>query len=241
MTKAMPRTNLPKNCWVFSKGKYIQLDRGFKNPCTTLPYVDLEHEEMLKDNGIPYKKTHRTLDGTSVEVLEYWNPYVDLKQKEVTLPLFAQVPGGYKYCGRNYTGKKYTSEVIDSLRTIKMIVEDLLEEGCWIRLKADFCEYAKANLAGNIAVVCRAHVNLPYFPEYKVNMNNDNFMILRVIGIAGLSEWVGIFDMNKIAKNCILHLLVPQHLAGLVIGKEGSRIKWWAEMLGVKKIQVIPV
>jgi len=234
MTKAMPRTNLPKDCWIFSKGNYIRLDRGFENPCTTLPYVHLEHEEILKANGIPYRKAHRTLDGTSVEVLEYWNPDAELEQRDVTLPLFAYTNGGYMYCQKNYTEKQYTSKTMDDLKVVKLLVEDLVK-------KYRMHKYAKANLAGNIAVVCRAHVNLPYFPEYKVNMNNDNFTILRVVGIAGLSEWVGIFDMNKITKDCILHLQVPQNLAGLVIGKEGSRIKWWAEMLGVKKIQVIPI
>lgn len=47
--------------------------------------------------------------------------------------------------------------------------------------------------------------------------------------------------MNKIKPNSNITIQVPRHYAGIIIGRKGKNIKVWKKMLGVSKIQIIPI
>ena len=238
--KTMTTSNLPQKCWIFEKGRYIL--KGGMLP--KLPYVNLKYEAILKSNGIPYRKTLKVSDSIlfsdSKEVYEYWNPEV-FEEKELTLPLFAKMPdGSYKYCEKNYSANVPTDDTIEAAqKTQEFLEEEMFNYNQILREVQDY-KFAKEKLADSIAVACIS-TNTPYVSIYEINMNHERFMILRPWSCIDLSDWVAIFNMNKIVQNGYITLQVPKHIAGLVIGQGGTNIKAWAEKIGVKKIQVIPI
>lgn len=238
--KTMTTSNLPQKCWIFEKRRYIL--KGGMLP--KLPYVNLEYEAILKSNGIPYRKTLKVSDSIlfpdSKEVYEYWNPEV-FEEKELTLPLFAKMPdGSYTYCEKNYSANVPTDETIEAARKTEKFVEQEIEDYDQILREVQHYKFAKEKLADNVAVVCISS-DTPYTSIYEINMNHENFKILRVPGRIYLSDWVAIFNMNKIVPNSYITLQVPQHIAGVAIGRSGTNIQAWAKEIGVKKIQVIPI
>ena len=78
-------------------------------------------------------------------------------------------------------------------------------------------------------------VDLNPYTALEIDMNKDNFKIFK------LKDWLVFFDMHQIKSNVYVELKVPKYIAGLVIGVRSSIVKKWAEELGVKKIQVVPV
>lgn len=235
--KTMTASNLPKNCWIFEKRRYIL--KGVR--LSELPYVDLEYEAILKSNRIPYRKTSKEFYFPNPkEVLEYWNPEV-FEEKELTLPLFAKMPdGSYAYCEKNYSQNVPTVETIEAAQEIEKFVEQEINDYDQILHEVHYYQFAKNKLADNVAVVCLSS-NTPYTSIYEINMNHERFTILRPHSGIYLSDWVAIFNMAKVAPNGYITLQVPKHIAGFVIGKAGSNINSWAREIGVKKIQVIPI
>lgn len=242
--RTMTTSNLPQNCWIFDKRRYI-----FKGVLSGLPYIDLEYEAILKSNGIPYRKTLKVSDSIlfsdSKEVYEYWNPEV-FEEKKLTLPLFAKMPNGsYKYCEKNYSEKVPTVETIEAAQKTKKFVEQQIENYEEILHEVQRYKFAKEKLADKDAVVCISYTtpfdDPPFTSIYEINMNHENFKILRVPGSNYISGWIAIFNMNKVVPNGCITLQVPTHIAGFVIGKGGSNIKAWAREIGVKKIQVVPI
>lgn len=244
--KTMTASNLPEKCWLFSKNRYIPFGKKFPK----LPYVDLEFEDILKSNGIPYRKTLKDLHSLFLselkEVCEYWNPEV-FEEEEFTLPLFAKLPNGsYMFCEKNYSEKVPTVETIQAAQKTEKFVEQQIENYEEILREVQRYKFAKEKLADNVAVVCISS-NTPYTSIYEINMNHERFTIFRPYsfrpygGGICFSDWVAIFNMNKVVPNGCITLQVPTHIAGFVIGKGGSNIKAWAREIGVKKIQVVPI
>lgn len=237
--REITRASLPQKCWIFKKGRHILESVMLPE----LPYVNLEYESILKSNGIPYRKTLKVLNSilfSEKEVYEYWNSEV-FEEKELTLPLFARMPdGSYKYCEKNYSGNVPTAETIEAAQKTQEFLEQEMFNYNQILREVQHYKFAKEKLADSIAVACIS-TNTPYVSIYEINMNHERFMILRPWSCIDFSDWVAIFDMNKIVQNGYITLQVPKHIAGLVIGQGGTNIKAWAEKIGVKKIQVIPI
>lgn len=235
--KMMTTTILPEKCWIFSKGRYIL--RGFPS-LPQLPCVHLEYEDLLKHLGIPYRRVIRQSYFTSQEVCEYWNPDVGLNERDLSLPLLAEINGSYRYCERNYSEKVLTDETIEAASKTQKIVSAAIHDYLQILEEVDNYRFAQEQLSGEASTVCFSS-GTPYSSVYNISVNHDNFKILRILGYRGLLDYVAIFDMNKIVPNSCITLQVPSHLAGFVIGKRGRNIQAWAEEIGVKKIQVIPI
>lgn len=236
----MTTSNLPQKCWIFEKRRYIL--KGGMLP--KLPYVGLEYEAILKFNGIPYRKTLKVSDSIlfpdSKEVYEYWNPEV-FEEKELTLPLFAKMPdGSYKYCEKNYSQNVATDETIEAARKTKKFVEQEIEGYDQILREVQHYKFAKEKLADGVAVACIS-TNTPYTSIYEINMNHESFKILRPLNRIYLSDWVAIFNMDKVTPNGYIPLYVPNHIAGAFIGRSAANIHAWEKEIGVKKIQVIPI
>lgn len=235
--KKMTTLNLPQNCWIFYKGRYILKGKVLSE----LPYVGLEYEAILKSKGIPYRKTLKEFCfSNSKEVLEYWNPEV-FEEKENSLPLVAKLPdGSYMSCEKNYSANITTDETIEAAREIEKFVEQEINDYKQILREVHHYRFAKEKLSGSVAVVCISS-NMPYTSIYEININHESFMIFRpYVGIY-LSDWVAIFNMNKVAKNGYITLQVPKHVAGVFIGKNASNLHSWETELKVKKIQVFPI
>jgi len=233
-------TKLPKKCWIYTKKRYIA-----KTTLPELPFTYPEYEDILKAHNIPYRKFSKYLyDGAdeATEICEYWSPEAGLKEEDLTLPLYVRLPdGSFRYAERNHTQKIPTAETIKAAKEIQKLVITEVEEYKEKLRKLNACQFAKEQLEGRIATVCIS-TNTPYRDCYNANINGDNFKILRISGFLGfLSDWVAIFDMNKIVPNGYITLQVPTAYAGSVIGKSGSNIQAWAQEIGVKKIQVVPI
>ncbi len=239
--------NVPNNCWIFSNHQYTchSSEHGFVLPYVlsgsehgfTLPYVHPRYECLLKAHHIPYRKINKTDIG---EVCEYWNPEV-YEEETVTLPLYAKMPDcSYRYCEKNYTGKVVTLETLQAAEKTKHFVLDVIDQYCIIVNEVERYQYVKEQLAGGICKVCYA-TNLPYNSCYEIKMNYDSFVVFRFWRCISYSDWVVIFDRNKIVKDGYITLQVPKQIAGMVIGEGGKNVKEMANILKVKKIQVIPV
>lgn len=239
--KTLTTTLLPERCWIHLKKRYIL--KGMTLP--ELPYIDLEYEGILKFYGIPYRKVTKYSpyfnDDKIKEVCEYWHPEIGLTEKELSLPLFASVGGNsYWYCQKNYSEKILSSESIEAAEETEKFVQKQVNDYMQILREVNHYQFAKNQLSGQLVTVCISR-DTPFDPIYEINMNHDNFKILRVPGRICLSDWIAIFDMNKIVPNGYLTIQVPKHIAGFVIGKAGANIQAWAKAIGVKKIQVIPM
>lgn len=235
----MTLLNLPQKCWIFEKGIYQLHGDIFPE----LPYVDLQYEPILKAHNIPYRKSVRNRYGflnTFTDVCEYWNPKV-YEEKDLSLPLFAKMPdGSYRYCEKNYTAKVPTDETIIATKETEKFVKAEISKYEETLCEVHHYSFAKEKLADGVAVVCLFY-DTSYNSIYKISMNHENFTILRVSGPIFFSDWVAIFNMNKVAKNGYLTLQVPKHIAGLVIGRNGTNINAWAREIGVKEIHVVPI
>lgn len=230
-------TRLPEKCWIYSKHQYVL--HGMNLP--QLPSVELQYEDILKSYGIPYRTVAKKLwYGDTIEVCEYWNPDVGLNERDLSLPLFTRIGDSYRYCERNYSQKVVTAETIQAAKKIEVAVRAAIDDYLQILREVNHYNFAKEKLAGEVSTVCFSS-NTPYSSVYDISMNHDNFKILRIPARIYLSNYVAIFDMNKIVPNSCITLKVPSNLAGFVIGKGGSRIQEWAREIGVKKIQVIPM
>ncbi len=241
MRKFTSLSNLPAKCWIFENRTY-RLKNTVANMSSRLPYVDLKYEGILKSYKIPYRKvltdTISMGKNTSTTVCEYWNPEC-FNEEEITLPLFAKVSDGFIYCERLHTEKCPTNASIEAAMKTKEFVEEEINKYEEILRQVYHYQFAKNKLDGKVATVCIS-TNTPYNYLYDINMNHDNFKIIRVPNYFGYSDWVAIFDMNQVPKNGYLTLDVPKHIAGRVIGRSASNIKEWAKEIGVKKIQVVP-
>ena len=220
--KTLPRTSLPERCWIFSKKRYYL--KGSTLP--QLPWVRTEYESILKANGIPYRKKFVDLFySTTEEVCEYWDPNFGLEESEISLPLFAAVGDSYVNCQKKYCAKAPTSETIASANMIKKFIEDEIEDYENVLQDVYLYQLIKKSMSGSIAKMC--NLKSYFYSIHDIEMNYDKFKILSLTD----TDWVAIFDMNKIARNGFITLQVPKHIAGYVIGKSGRNIQNWAKNL----------
>lgn len=246
----MSTSVLPKKYWIYEKKHYYT-----NMDIRSLPHVKVEYECILKANGIPYRKTviHSSfvpLSKANTEVCEYWNPEKGLEEEALTLPLFVRMPdGSYQYCEKSYTKKIPTNECLEAANALEEFVTSKVTEFKHIQKKVASYQFIKKQIADNLAVVVVSNYELTDYvlsnsPDvignaYSINMkvNHDDFALFEIRN----TNHVVIFNMNKIAKNGHIHLFVPEHIAGLVIGRDHSNISSWAKQIGVKEIHVIPI
>lgn len=232
---------LPKECWIYEKHQYrLNTFSNIQPRQFELPHIHKDYEFILKAYGIPYRTVVRN-SLISYEVCEYWNPDM-YEEKPLTLPLFAKIPNGsYIYTEKNHTQKSFTVETIAAAIETQKFVDSKIAEYEEIWDEVELYQYAKRHLAGQASRIVytitedsrTAGLN-PYISR-EIDMNKDNFKIFKI------REWIVFFDMNKIKPHGYVELKVPKYIAGLVIGVRASVVKRWAEDLGVKKIQLVPI
>ena len=226
-------SDLPKKCFIHENKRYLL--KGVIPP--ELPFVNSKYENILKANNIPYRKIS---DYFNEEVCEYWNPEFSLHETVISLPLFAKVRGGYVYCNKEPSIPIPSSETIEAAKKTQKFVRQEINNYELILTQVHQYQIVKLVLDGSIA---NFNFGFPgrsifdYPNEINLDMNKDNFKVLFI----PRTQWFAIFDMNRIAPNGYITLEVPKDQVGLAIGRNGSNIKYWAEKIGVKKINVIPI
>ena len=225
-------SNLPKECFIHENKQYIL--KGFFP--SELPHVNLKYEGILKANNIPYRKK---LNYLNVEICEYWNPTIPLKESVLSLPLFAKVGNGYVYCNKQHSTSIISSETIEAAKETEKFVKQEIKNYEIILREVEQYRTAKSLLEGKIATFNFGFpiASFQFLGQININMNKDMFRVLFIPN----SLWFALFDMNKVTPNGYITLQVPKNQVGLVIGKGGSNIKYWAEIIGVKKINVVPI
>lgn len=216
-----------KGCWLHENRRYFY--EGKNTPL--LPITSLEYKPVLDNLGIPYKVIFDQFD---VECLMYWDPdYEEYEEKSGPL-YFKESYGVYKYTGRSYSQK---------LPTKKMIQMAVLKE---LTVKEQISSYkkllkAKMFLKDNICCFYTSH----YLENYSVIWDNEE---IRQLSFSfktnrGTQYGIALFDMAKIRLSKLDIVTLPlseqyEKYAGLIIGREGFRVKQWCQDLGIKKIVV---
>ena len=226
-------SNLPQECFIHENKQYklkghISLE---------LPFINSKYEPILKANNIPYRKK---LSYLNTEICEFWNPDVGLNKREISLPLFAKVDGGYVYCNRNHSASILSYETIEAAEKTEIFVRHQMENYELFLLRERQYQISKLLLDGSIVNFNFGFPSISTFGNpYEINLDmyGDNFKVLFI----PRTRWFAIFDMNKIVPNGYITLEVPKDQVGLAIGRNGSNIKYWAEKIGVKKITVVPI
>ena len=151
----------------------------------------------------------------------------------------ARVRNGYVYCNKEHSASILSSETIEAAKKTEKFLwqeinnyEDLLTE-------VQQYQRAKSLLEGGVSTFNFGFpiTSYPYLGQIDIDMNKDMFRVLFVPH----SIWFAIFDMNKVKPNGYITLRVPKAQVGLVIGRNGSNIKYWAEKIGVKRINIVPI
>lgn len=244
------RNNLP-SCWLYEDKQY-QVEGDIKSKLRMwfreLPCIETEHEGILQELGISYKKVVTKYTA----YLEYWDKDF-YETEEICLPLYAKVINEYKYTGKNYTGNILTLDTAERASELEMVVRNKIAEQKAEReakmLHDAWYEYAEEALESDIyKIVEPTGTNFPYRIaarttdnlDFKKADNRFKVLVTRDSRNRKVSCY-GIFDMGKIAHGGYLTLFVPGDIAGYIVGKGGCNKKRWEKELGVKKISVVGV
>lgn len=223
--------NFPGQYWIHTNKQFRCHCDGYSE----LPYVDAKYEELLKLKGISCRIAIRADIG---EVCEYWNPEL-FEETDLTLPLYAIMPNGsLHYCQKSYTGKVTSIETYMAAKKLDSRIHSIILEYKSLLYELQLYHFLKEHLADDSAKMFKRST-LAGITSYEIEMNNDHFSILPVIACGSISNWVAVFNMNKIVPNSYIKLEVPEHMVGWVLGKKCENIKAWAKRIGVKKIQIV--
>lgn len=217
-------------CWVFEDKRYTNANGS------PLPYISLEYEGILEDNGIPYRASNRS--GT--EVWEFWDPEC-YEEEELTLPLYAKVFDKYQYLNKSYTGMVPTAETVQRAWKIEEEVHRKFSQYRRHLEEVERYEKTKRELDGNL---CGMYFtwgdDKMYRQSADIEMNGDHFKILPLYDARGnFLNYVAAFNMDKIVPGGYVTLKVLRHLEGWVKGTHGTNIRTWAAEIGVKRINVV--
>ncbi len=247
LTTVTSRYNLP-SCWLYNNNRYCiegPIKLKYNIWLRKLPCVETEHEGILQELGISYKKV-------TTQYLEYWDKDF-YETEEICLPLYAKVVNAYKYTGKNYTGNILTLDTVERASELEEIVQQKIKEQENKRLEKmrqdRWYEYAEKVLEANIYAV--TWPNGKDFPYQAASMTNEDLELrkadnrFKVLVTRDSRDrkvsCYGVFDMGKIAHGGYLTLFVPENIAGYIVGKGGCNKKRWEKELGVKKISVVGV
>ena len=239
-------TILPSECWIHENKRILY--NGI-NPLPDLPWIASDKEHILKENNIPYRKYNKKLyvySEETMEICEYWSPEL-YEEYELTLPLYARIPGkGMRYA-KNHTEKVITKETAEAALKTKQFVDKKLREYREQLFAKDMYEMAQKELNGGTARCVRLQKEITPLrnnPTYEVEFDGNKFKFVRIPYFIiknsyHMGNWVLIFNMNTVPTNGYVTLKVPKQIAGIVIGKAASSISAIAKEIGVKKIWVI--
>lgn len=215
-----------KGCWLFENKKYL-----YEGKYSNLPTTSLEYKEVLETLGIPYKAV---FNRNNEEQLLYWDPnYVEYEEK--TGPLYYKYSYGvYKYSGKSYSAKLPTKKMLQMANLKELDVKNAISS--YKKLQK-----ARAFLRDQVSCFYTSY----HYENYSVNWKGEEIRQLSFSFKTTFGTCYGIclFDMTKIKSNNldVVTLTLSEHYqkyTGLIIGKEGFRVKEWCQDLGIKKIVV---
>lgn len=221
---------LPKKCVVF-ENRRCKIIMDDYNP--VLPKVPIEYEGILRNNKIPYSIVE--------DQCKFWNPST-YEETEVTLPFYAFMQGEYRYV-KEYTVKIPTKDSISMANKTRGFVNEEIRKYKAILKEVGRYRNLKETLNGGvIKIVSDFRITAEAINGNEdIEMNKDHFKVLVCYYASGFNTGYSVVvDMNKVAKEGYLYLIVPKGILGLVIGKGGENARRWEKILGVKKIKIIP-
>ena len=242
--------NLPDNCIVFRKGKYIFRENGFEQ--TDLPSVSKWYEDLLQDMDIAYREEEGKLI--------YWDKD-NYDTTEISGPIyreyFADYSYAYEYVGQR-TVKRPTVETREAAKELQKLVEKQVEERKKLENEDMIISRAKEMLNGEDAVQMykmeeMQELDEGQWDEYEIKRDDVNLKIIKVYQLRAdpkyysfpLSDpklsmynstlfkktsYVVVFDMDKCQKSPI-EICAMENSAGLVIGKKGWHVRRWSSLL----------
>ena len=209
-------------CWYFKDLQYIYMaPRNGKE--LNLPYVSSDHESVLQELGIPYRKNR-------YGNLEYWDPD-NSGMKDVTLPIYMRFQNKYRYVGK-YTGPVLSEDSVAPAnklcteRVVPALLKKLMGQNPVLGFSGDF--------------------SLPTPEEYNFYMDKyTDFKLLPVqkfskegAGTVPVRATYAVFNANRIELNSAVTMAVPEQKVRLFIGTGGWQTKSWCKKLGLKFIEV---
>ncbi len=230
----MSNVRLPEKCWIHREGTYVPQVPNM----SSFPRVSVEHECVLRKNGIPYKKVKGRF---GIEYLEYWDPEF-YEQKEINLPLFAFISCDNSYCytGRSYRGMIPTDATYEKAEKMSGKVNKLIEDYEREKKTIEFAQMCKSKLAGNVAVGLELSLNdnIRFGHEGILKLEGEKIQYIFFAGYKN-TRYAVIFNLSKIEPESIVTMKVPRGDEGLFIGTRGYYVKRWAIELGVRRINVV--
>ena len=169
--------NLPDNCIVFRKGKYIFRENGFEQ--TDLPSVSKWYEDLLQDMDIAYREEEGKLI--------YWDKD-NYDTTEISGPIyreyFADYSYAYEYVGQR-TVKRPTVETREAAKELQKLVEKQVEERKKLENEDMIISRAKEMLNGEDAVQMykmeeMQELDEGQWDEYEIKRDDVNLKIIKV-------------------------------------------------------------
>lgn len=219
--KAIRWEDLPKDAWVLRNQRYTYHGGKF------LPYTSVQNKEVLETLGIPYEVS--TLRGN--DVLSFWDPEVPIEHENHTAPLYYQGSDSKYHYAKSYTGIVISEKCLKAAAVLRQKLEPEFKK------YSEYC-HAKKILNGHLSGVSMdSRTSSPI-----INWNGSD---IRVFSFAiGSNDCIQVFfDLGTIKANEYNYLIltVPekfQQYRQNIIGKERSRIDFWAAQIGLKNIYV---
>lgn len=215
--------DIPINAWIYQNGCYSQ-----KVTFRSLPKIRKKYLDILKKLGIPYKE----ITYNNEAFLEFWDSYLE-DYEQVSGPLYTFDNGKYIYTGENHTETLPSENMATQANLIKRckIQEYIDENETFEKLK----EILNDNSAGIDFSPSRYHKD-GFF-----TFEEEEFYTF-VVNLPNGKTALAVFDLDLIDEGDIVNIYVPKHLEqfrGWIIGKGGTRINEWADILGLKRIVLI--
>lgn len=230
------KAGLPDKCWVREGIKIYS--HGFNR---RLPILAEEHEFILKENGIPYKKAKKAGEFLETQYLMYWYPEC-YDEEEIHLPLYTYVSTDvlpYRYMGY-YTIKVPTKETCKKAWEMFDVVEKKEHEFHLMQEIADFAGFCKKKMNGAAAIgMGISNSILSHFGDkLDFKFEGDYFRYIK-FRKSKYTSLIAVFNLSKIEPNSILNMKVPEGKEGDFIGTDRHRVKEWSNMLGVRRINIV--
>lgn len=228
------------DCWVFENNEY---HLALKVPAEgILPSTNVENEDILKENGIAYRRRewHKAR-------LEYWDKEF-YEAEEINLPVYVKKGEEYIFTGKYYGYVKATKDTIKKAWELsENLVDHKIKEKVEKKLKEEWLEFAKIRLTGRKEAFEIIPFSYAYGAKFKIKedlelKDAENHFKILVPENSNFSEGWGyyaLFDMNKIPAGSTLQISVPDYILDVVIGPQGYNIQRWVKKLGVKSINVV--
>lgn len=209
--------------FLLHRNQSYELIKAPESDLELLPTVSIEWEEYLKFRDIAYNKK-----GDKCTIYDK-NSYKSIR---ICLPVFEEYNGEYIYTGE-HRGKKIPTK--GSLEAAKVIYEEFVEYITEIQIME-----IRQLIGKKIMVFVPKPTKIP-LKEY--NLREKYKVFVYEVGKVGyiLVDCKKIATMKKNGEKITVNLYAPSSCVGPVIGPKFKNVNILTKLLGVDKINVLPI